>query len=318
MPLQFSRMIKHAGSLGLSLLLGSFPALAQDSGDSASIHPIEQLNKSSTWTLLSEIPLAFDTYHPQGLVKVGDYFFLSSVETKERPVPMNDSRYDRTTGAGTGHLFKIDSTGKLVDQTTLGEGAMYHPGGIDFDGESLWVSVAEYRPNSQSIVYRVDPDTMTSSKVFRFDDHLGAVVRDTKSDYLIAVSWGSRKFYGWPGIGGDYANTAAVMTLNASHYIDYQDCQYVAQGKMLCSGLSSYPLENGATFKMGGLELIDLSTMQPSFQLPVTLSTESGALLTQNPFYAEQRQDSDLILYFVPEDNESVIYGYSVVGTLIK
>ena len=35
---------------------------------------------------------------------------------------------------------------------------MYHPGGIDYDGRHIWVSVAEYRPNSRSIVYRIDPE----------------------------------------------------------------------------------------------------------------------------------------------------------------
>ena len=32
---------------------------------------------------------------------------------------------------------------------------MYHPGGIDYDGRHIWVPVAEYRPNSRSIIYRV-------------------------------------------------------------------------------------------------------------------------------------------------------------------
>ena len=47
---------------------------------------------------------------------------------------------------------------------------MYHPGGIDYDGDDIWVPVAEYRPNSRSIVYRVDPETMKATEVFRFAD----------------------------------------------------------------------------------------------------------------------------------------------------
>jgi hypothetical protein len=52
--------------------------------------------------------------------------------------------------------------------------------------------------------------------------------------------------------------------------------------------------------------------MQPEFQLPVTQFTDSGALLTQNPFYAELNEDGNLMLYFVPEDGQSSLYGYLV------
>ncbi|WP_308162560.1 DUF6454 family protein [Bacillus sp. ISL-7] len=35
----------------------------------------------------------------------------------------------------------------------LGEGDVYHPGGIAIDCKSIWVPVAEYRPNSKSMIY---------------------------------------------------------------------------------------------------------------------------------------------------------------------
>ena len=89
---------------------------------------------------------AFRTFHPQGMVKIGETLFVSSVEV-----------IDRDAGKGVGHLFKIDMAGALVADLRLGEGAIYHPGGIDYDGTSIWVPVAEYRPDSRSIVYRVDP-----------------------------------------------------------------------------------------------------------------------------------------------------------------
>ena len=58
--------------------------------------------------------------------------------------------------------------------------------------------VAEYRPDSRSIVYRVDPETMTASEVFRVADHIGAIVHNTDDGTLRGVSWGSRRFYRWP------------------------------------------------------------------------------------------------------------------------
>ena len=57
--------------------------------------------------------------------------------------------------------------------------------------------MAEYRPNSRSIVYRVDPETMKAEEMFRFADHVGGLVHDTDSKSLHGVSWGSRRFYRW-------------------------------------------------------------------------------------------------------------------------
>ena len=87
--------------------------------------------------------------------------------------------YDRDIGQGVGHLFKVDAKGNLVADVTLGEGSMYHPGGIDYDGRHIWVPVAEYRPNSRSIIYRVDPKTMAATEVLRFGDHIGGIVHNT-------------------------------------------------------------------------------------------------------------------------------------------
>src|SRR5256885_7185179 len=102
---------------------------------------VTTLTRDSEWTLVASVRIAFRTFHPQGMVKIGETFFVSSVEVK-----------DRAAGVGVGHLFKIDSTGRLIADLTLGEGPIYHPGGIDYDGKSLWVPVAEYRPDSRSIV----------------------------------------------------------------------------------------------------------------------------------------------------------------------
>src|SRR6185503_6682586 len=136
--------------------------------------------------------------------KIGDFFYVSSVEVRvptRRFATLSDG-YDRDAGEGIGHLFKVDARGTLVTDLALGEGSMYHPGGIDFDGTSIWVPVAEYRPDSRSLVYRVDPATMKAVEVFRYRDHLGAIVHDTDRRRLHAVSWGSRRFYRWT-LGAD-------------------------------------------------------------------------------------------------------------------
>ncbi len=300
--------------LGTLLLVGLSQAqLAQGLPERFS-----QLDRNSEWNLVKSIPVNFATFHPQGMVKIGDTFFVSAVEivtpTERYETPQGG--YDRSVGEGVGHLFKFGADGNLIDQITLGEGSIYHPGGIDFDGENIWVPVAEYRPDSRSIVYRVDPDTLKATEVFRFADHLGGVVHNTERGALHGVSWGSRRFYRW---GLDDALTVtnadatpeSLRTLNQNHYLDYQDCHYGGGDMMLCSGLVNYVRDENITFAFGGLELVDLQTGLPVYQLPVTQWTESGLVMTQNPFFAELRGEG-LRFYFMPEDDSSTVYVYDV------
>ena len=142
-------------------------ASSQPSPPNGLAERVAGLTRDTNWRLVTSTPVAFPTHHPQGMVKVGDTFFVSSVEVRvptvrfEKPV----NGFDRDTGQGVGHLFKMTAAGSLISDLTLGEATMYHPGGIDYDGRHIWVSVAEYRPNSRSIVYRIDPDTMKAVEV---------------------------------------------------------------------------------------------------------------------------------------------------------
>ncbi len=268
----------------------------------------QQLSDTTSWTQVAAIPLAFPAHHPQGMVKIGDYFYVSSVEV-----------LNRTEEKGIGHLFKFDLNGKLITDLIIGEGTLYHPGGIDFDGQYIWVPVAEYRPNSRSVVYKVKPETLQIVEVFRFDDHLGGIVHDVEANSLHAVTWGSRTFYQWKLAGsGDHSspvkNTKASRTANPSFYIDYQDCHYAGNHKMLCGGLKTY--KNGSTsYTLGGLDLVDLTTYQPVHQVPITLRSPTGRPMTQNPYWLETTP-TGLRAYFLPDDDKATLFIYEVMTTI--
>ncbi len=291
------------------------PAMA----DEALAARVMQLTRSSRWQLVETVALAFATHHPQGMVRIGDRMVMSSVEIIEPTQRFPELRdgLDRSAGRGRGHLFEFDLQGRLTRQITLGEGDVYHPGGIDFDGRAIWVPVAEYRPNSRAIVYRVDPATLQASEVLRVADHIGGVVHATDSGSLHGVSWGSRRFYRWT-LGADLRATNAnepperLRRLNPSHYIDYQDCHYLGANRMLCSGLNAYRVAPTApSFALGGIEIVDLAAGTAIFQVPVMQWTESGLPMTQNPFWAETRGNG-LRFYFVPEDDRSRMFVYDV------
>jgi hypothetical protein len=280
------------------------------------------LTRESQWTPVATVPMKFDTHHPQGLVKIGETLFISSVEVKVRtrrfPTPVDG--FDRDQGEGVGHLFVATMEGNLLADLTLGEGAMYHPGGIDFDGRDVWVSVAEYRPNSRSIIYRVDPASRKATEVFRFGDHIGAIVHDVEENTLRGVSWGSRRFYRWTldasrRVTNASTPPAALRTLNTSHYVDYQDCKYAGRRRMLCTGVTELRQSSDApSFKLGGIELVDLRDGRPVHQTPVLLWTTSGLDMTHNPVWIEAAARG-LRAYFLPEDNNSTLYVYEVPGS---
>lgn len=264
------------------------------------VRRIAALTRASAWTRAASIPLAFPAHHPQGLVKVGDTFHMTAVDR-----------------AGLGHLFKIDASGRLLADVKLGEGAIFHPGGIDYDGTSIWVSVAEYRRDSRTIVYRVDPQSMKATEVFRFADHIGAIVHNTDDHTLHGVSWGSRRFYRWTLSPDGRVTNAGVppielRTINRSHYVDYQDCKYAGGRRMVCTGVTEIRQSPGAApFRLGGIDVVNLADGRVEYQVPVNLWTPSGLVMTQNPAWLEPHGEG-LRAYFIPEDDTATIYIYDV------
>jgi hypothetical protein len=303
----------------LAAVLAAVPLAGSAQPRPATADLIARLSRASVWTLERTVPMAFTTHHPQGLVKIGDRLFISAVEIKvptRRSANRSDG-FDRDAGEGVGHLFEATMAGALVADQIVGEGTMYHPGGIDFDGTHIWMTVAEYRPNSRSIVYRVDPATRKATEVFRFADHLGAIVRDPDDNTLHAVSWGSRWFYRFAlDAAGRATNASAkpetLRTANPSHYVDYQDCKHAGARRMLCSGIAEVPRGGSERpLQLGGLDLIDLRSGLPVHQVPIGLTTPSGASMTRNPSFVEAA-GSVLRVYFLPEDDSSTLYIYTV------
>jgi len=303
-----------AAGLFAAAILAATPAFA---ADPALNDTIPKLTRATQWQQKAAVTLQFPTFHPQGMVKIGDAFFVSSVDIRKPTTrfPSLQGGYDRDTGEGVGHLFKFDAEGRLLADLTLGEGSIYHPGGIDFDGRHIWVPVAEYRPNSQSIIYKVDPETMKATEVFRFKDHIGGIVHNTDDKSLHGVSWGSRRFYAWPlDAQGSITNAGAapenLRVANPALYIDYQDCHFIGRSRMLCSGLNNYRVSPDApVFRLGGLEIVDLRDNRPVYQLPVELWSPSGLPMTQNPFWVEPAGQG-VRAYFMPDDDKSTLFTY--------
>ncbi|RFU62212.1 DUF6454 family protein [Bacillus sp. V59.32b] len=308
-------MKKVIFALAAALTIGSlttafaYPDTLQSGKDGKQLEEkFQHLSRDSVWEQKEKIDLQFNTFHPQGMTKIGDLYYMSSVEIIEKPEKYAQPRngYDRSPGKGIGHLFVFDVQGKLLKDIELGEGDLYHPGGIAFDGKSIWVSVAEYRPNSKSIIYKVNPETMKSQEMFRTNDHIGGILRDGKHGNLKAVSWGSRTFYEFNERGKVLSKSS-----NPSHFVDYQDCENAGENQLICSGITELPQQGAATskYELGGLALLDMKTMDMVHELPITLFSPKGHVVTRNPVYLENTKQG-IKLYAVPDDDQSSMLVY--------
>jgi hypothetical protein len=261
------------------------------------LEAVAQISRRTTWELIGTTPLRFPTFHPQGMVDVGEFSFLSSVEVVERPTPYATPA---SPGRGVGHLFVIDAAGALVRDIVLGEGDMYHPGGIDFDGTDLWVPVGEYRPAGNSMVLTVDPHTCAVTERFRVPDSIGWVVGDSAAGLVHGGNWGSRRFYTWSADGREQDRWD-----NPSSFVDYQDCQLVGSGYTVCSGLAALPAPDGSEYELGGVAVIDFVNHAIVHETPIPLFSAAGHVVTRNPFTITE-DDDGLLLRVAPDDGDEV------------
>jgi hypothetical protein len=302
------RMI--SATAACALLIGGTASAAADTSqtvrqDGALAHDFAAVDRNTAWTQVDKLQLNFPTYHTEGLAITPNHLFLSAVQiiepTQKYPTPVDG--YDRTAGKGIGHLFVMDRQGHLQKDITLGEGDMYHPGGISYDGTNVWVPVAQYRPNSSAIIYRVDADSLAVHKQFRVNDHIGGIVRDETNGHLVGNNWGSRRFYEWTADGKQIRSWN-----NNSFFTDYQDCQYVASAKMICGGITNLPQTpsaggDNATYELGGISMIDLRSHNVLRELPFQKWSSAGHVMTRNPVKLAV-SGSQLTLWAAPDNGE--------------
>jgi hypothetical protein len=282
-----------------------------------------KLSRDTGWQLVEKVPLRFDAYHPEGIVRLGDHYVLSSVQVTEptqkyQPPGTIIDGTDRTPGKGIAHLIAFDAQGnQLADERVDDGGTIYHPGGLDYDGRDLWLAVAEYRPNKPSIIYRVDPITLVREEVLRSPDHIGGIVHDTRRHRVLGLNWGSRKEYEWKLTGHGAVVKAAIT--NPSYFVDYQDCKYLGRPHgyedpaMLCSGIATlhHPGPDGqpVNYDLGGVAEVDVTTMRPIDEVPFQEYTDQRQVATRNALDV-QVVDGRLRLYLVADDNRSNLLVY--------
>jgi hypothetical protein len=265
--------------------------------------------ESSEWEYVRSIDLNFETDHPQGVIRVGERYFLSSVH-----IPVDDAGAVDKTRPGKGFLievarkepaaaeagqpFRDADEGVEVNRLELCDGMVYHPGGLASDGDFLYVPVSEYRPDSSCHIYKVDVNTFQQvDEPVAFKDHIGALSIDPDRKRIYGMSWSSARIYAW-----DYNWNLLYLNPNPIQNVGYQDMDFVGGNTLACSGFSKHMIGDEEVM-IGGIDLINATTWLPEHRIMVTTRSRSGRLLVNNAF-SHRLVYPDLFLFFVADDDE--------------
>ncbi|KAK3724486.1 hypothetical protein LTR37_001110 [Vermiconidia calcicola] len=299
---------------------------AESEGDEI-ISLFQNLGRNTVWKSIANVSFESDTFEPEGIVRLGpDRYVVSAGQWTEPTAPFNTTinGTDRSTGGGFSHLIVFDGGGsRIADATITRRGDIeYHNGGIDFDGEFLWGTLAQHRPNSAAYVYKARPESLGPEPVLHYDDHLGGVVHDVQTNRITALNWGSRNASTWDldEISDQYqASSTSEYTepentvRKPSHFIDYQDCKFLGHSKhyqnppvMLCGGIAAIGSGDDTSY-LGGIALVDVETMLPPDEIPIALRSALGVPLTVNPIDASV-ENGKLRLYLLPDRNNAILY----------
>jgi hypothetical protein len=220
--------------------------------------------------LLRVIELKGKTYHVQGIEADDAHLWVTSV--------------DRNTQSGYLQEFSLPD-GALIRETQVQDGARYHAGGVSGEGDSLWIPVAEYKPNSTSVIQKRSKRTLAIEKQFAAQDHIGCVA--VHGDTVIGGNWDSRNLYFWNTDG------ALLRKVPNPTQTSFQDMKVVGETLVASGG---FPGGDGA------IEWIDLATLKPLKRITVG-KTDRGASFTREGMLI--RGDE---LMFLPEDGSSRLF----------
>ncbi len=305
---------------GVSIAPFPLPPPGASSQGEEIVRQFVDLDRSTEWSLVEKIKFEGDTFEPEGIVRVGDdRFFVSAGEwtVPRSTLVVNRDGAETTSGAGFAHMLVFDGKGNRLADATITEAGdpEYHGGGIDYDGTYIWATLAQYRPDSTATLVRMRPDTLQPEPLLRIADHMGAAVHDLSTGDVLTLNWGARSASLWnlnykPDVPPAFTAPRAVIK-NPSHYTDYQDCKFLGHSQrygfrpvMLCSGITNL---YGTT--IGGVALVDMESMVPLSELPLTMLSDRGTLVTKNPMDVAI-VDGNLRLFFLPDERNSTLYIY--------
>ncbi len=242
--------------------------------------------------------------HTQGLeIKSGKYY----VTARRDDVQPRRALLLRTDAGGTAwdvwDITPVDARGAL---TTLD-----HPGGMQSDGDRLWIPLAESKRNGRSLI-RVFPmagmvsgQPLKTEFEFPVNDHIGALAVSADRRIVFGANWDTEAVYVWdfsgrlqrtlngpelerPGLG-------VISGANGRAGLAVQDWKVVGD-RLFASGLFRGP---GVALDSPQSRLMSFADFsEPGFQRwSIQLPKQNGTELAQ-----EAMAISDGLVHFLPDD----------------
>ncbi|WP_298194051.1 DUF6454 family protein [Novosphingobium sp.] len=230
--------------------------------------------------LIGALQLQGEVFHVQGLALDPAHVWITSVDHERHRAFL--------------HVFDRAS-GQFLRRIELTDGARYHPGGLSLVGGSLWVPVAELRPDSSAVLLEIDAVTLSVRRRIAVADHIGCVAAE--GTRLVAGNWDSRMLYEFDLARGDKP-VRVVPNPSATHF---QDMKF-AGGKLVAGG--------NVGWLDGTVDWIDPAKMR------VTRSLKAGFIGTVRPFgrggpiTGEGMAIEGRELYVLPEDGPSRVFQF--------
>jgi len=256
-------------------------ALASASAGAAAPRPLAEPIEQAK--LLDVQPLDGQVFHVQGVDLDETHIWVTSMDRRAR----------------RGFLHEFDrATGKLLRRVELTDGVRFHPGGMSISGNSIWIPVAELRPNSTTVVQEIDTSSLTVRRRIAVPDHLGCVAASNAQ--LVAGNWNSRLLYVF-----DLARGGPPQVTANPSAIRYQDMKIV-DGQLVASG--------SRTRYAGGVEWLELASLKVVRSLHAGPTGRVYPFSRARPYTAEGMTLSGRDLYLLPEDGRSRLFHFRLEG----
>jgi hypothetical protein len=213
-------------------------------------------------------------FHVQGVDLDEEHIWVTSVDSS----------------AKKGYLHQFNrKTGEFERQVDVTDGPRYHAGGFSISRNSIWVPVAEYRPNSTAVLVELDKRTLAVKRKLSVADHVGCVA--VTKDSLIAGNWGSRKLYVLDMDGKQ------ISVMNTPSPNQYQDIKFV-DGMLVGGG--------NLTKTTGSVDWYGWPSMK------LVRSLASGTTDRDKLYTAEGMALKGKDLYLVPEDGPTRMFHFVI------
>jgi uncharacterized protein DUF6454 len=163
--------------------------------------------------------------HPQGMeidVDTG-HIYITAVEIIEE---RDKARH--YCGKGRAHLFECDIEGRTIRSVNLTSDheEEYHPSGMVLIGDTMYIALAQYLPETSATIIKFSVKDWTYEKLFRIQDHVGLVVPNLDEGELFLGTWGSRHYYRTDLNG----NIKSKYQNQCSDEMEHQDAQLMRRG----------------------------------------------------------------------------------------